>query len=142
MLEGIEHVGLSVSDLDRSIAFYCGLLGLKLARKLEFPSDSRIGEINGMPSSSARIAHLESGKAMLELFEYVEPRGKPIPAGARQADNGYIHIGLTSSDTRADYARLRQSGVEFLGEPVELRPNVWIVYFRGPDGEICELRQT
>jgi glyoxylase I family protein len=142
MLKGIEHVGLSVSDLDRSIEFYCGLLGLKLVRKLEFPSDSRIGELNGMPSSAAKVAHLESEKAMLELFEYVKPRGKPVPCDAKQADNGYIHIGLTSSDTRADYARLRRSGVDFLGEPVELRPNVWIAYFRGPDGEVCELRQT
>jgi catechol 2,3-dioxygenase-like lactoylglutathione lyase family enzyme len=142
MLKGIEHMGLSVSDLDRSVEFYCGLLGLKLARRLEFTSDSRIGEINGMPSSWARIAHLESDKAMLELFEYLKPRGKPIPAGARQADNGYIHIGLASSDVRADYARLKQRGVEFLGEPVELRPNVWVVYFRGPDGEVCELRQA
>ena len=142
MLKGIEHVGLSVSDLDRSIAFYRELLGLKLVRKLEFSSDSRIGELNGMPSSAVKIAHLESEKAMLELFEYVKPRGKPIPSDAKQADNGYIHIGLTSSDTRADYARLRQSGVEFFGEPVELRPNVWIAYFRGPDGEVCELRQT
>jgi len=142
MLKGIEHVGLSVSDIDRSIAFYCGLLGLKLARRLEFPSDSRIGEINGMPSSAAKIAHLESEKAMLELFEYVRPRGEPIPASFKQADNGYIHIGFTSSDTRADYARLRRSGVEFFSEPIELRPNVWVAYFRGPDGEVCELRQT
>jgi glyoxylase I family protein len=142
MLIGMEHVGLSVSNLERSIGFYCGVLGLKLLRKLEFPSDSRIGELNGMPSSAARIAHLESGKAMLELFEYVTPRGKPIPPGASQADNGFIHVGFTSSDTRADCEMLKRSGVEFFGEPVELRPNVWIAYFRGPDGEVCELRQT
>jgi catechol 2,3-dioxygenase-like lactoylglutathione lyase family enzyme len=142
MLKGIEHVGLSVSDLDRSIAFYCEKLGLKLVRRLDFPSDSRIGELNGMPSSAAKVAHLESEKAMLELFEYVKPRGKPIPSGAKQADNGYIHMGFTSSDTRADYVRLSRNGVEFFGEPVELRPNVWIAYFRGPDGEVCELRQV
>ena len=32
--------------------------------------------------------------------------------------------------------------VEFISEPVEFRPGVWIVYFCGPDGEVCELRET
>jgi hypothetical protein len=32
--------------------------------------------------------------------------------------------------------------VRFLGKPVEFRPGVWIFYFFGPDGEVCEMRQT
>ncbi|HUV08082.1 MAG TPA: VOC family protein, partial [Spirochaetia bacterium] len=59
-----------------------------------------------------------------------------------QADHGFIHIGFTSNDVPADYSRLKEKGVEFLSEPLEFRPKVWIVYFYGPDGEVCELRQT
>jgi catechol 2,3-dioxygenase-like lactoylglutathione lyase family enzyme len=106
-----------------------------------------LGEIVGMPGATARIAHLESGTPehpgmMLELFQYTHPSGSPIPGAHRQADFGHIHAGFTSTDTRADFARLREHGVEFLGEPVEYRPGVWIVYFYGPDREVCELRQT
>ncbi len=92
--------------------------------------------------AQARIAHLQLGDHMLELFEYVAPRGPAIPATRTQADQGFNHIGFRTDDTRGDYARLKAQGVEFLSAPVEFRPGVWIVYFRGPDGEVCELRQT
>jgi catechol 2,3-dioxygenase-like lactoylglutathione lyase family enzyme len=79
---------------------------------------------------------------MLEIFEYHDPRGRPIPSDRTQADLGFIHIGLRSSNARADHARLEGKGVRFINEPVEFRPGVWIAYFRGPDGEVCELRQS
>ena len=101
-----------------------------------------MGDVNGIPGSTARIAHLESEQIMLELFEYTDPRGRPIPENHRQSDLGWIHIGMSSSDVRGDYERLKERGITFLGEPVEFRPGVWIVYFRGPDGEVCELRQS
>jgi catechol 2,3-dioxygenase-like lactoylglutathione lyase family enzyme len=143
MILGLEHVALSVSSLERSIAFYRDLLGLKLARIIECGADSRLDEVAGMPGCVARIAHLESKKGMLELFEYSRPRGKPVPEGRRwQADLGHIHAGFTSNDVRGEYARLKARGVEFLSEPVEFRPGVWIVYFYGPDGEVGELRQS
>lgn len=142
MISRLEHVGLSVADLDRSIAFYRDLLGLEVLRVIEAGPTMRLGDIVGMPGCSARIAHLMKGDEMLELFEYKSPRGKPVPADRKQADLGLIHVGFTSTDTRGDYERLKAAGVSFLGEPVEFRPGVWVVYFRGPDGEVGELRQS
>lgn len=142
MITKLEHVGLSVSNLDRSIAFYRDLLGLEVLRMIEAGPTMRLGEIVGMPGCSAKIAHLMKGDVMLELFEYRDPRGTPIPKDRRQADFGFIHAGFTSTDTRGDYARLKAAGVSFLSEPVEFRPGVWVAYFRGPDGEVGELRQS
>jgi catechol 2,3-dioxygenase-like lactoylglutathione lyase family enzyme len=142
VIKGLEHVGLSVSDLDRSIAFYRDILGLEVIRILEPLPEFPLGRVVGMPDCKARIAHLQSEKGMLELFEYQVPKGKPIPKDHKQADNGFIHAGFTSSDAREDYRRMREAGVKFLSEPVEFRPGVWIFYFYGPDGEVCEVRQT
>ncbi len=142
MIKGLEHVAISVSDLDRSIAFYRDMMKLEVVRIIECPPAMRLGDVAGMPGCRARIAHLQSGQIMLELFEYQEPRGQKIPEDHKQADLGLVHIGFTSTDARADYARLKKLGIEFFSEPIEFRPGVWIFYFYGPDGEVCELRQT
>ena len=142
MITKIDHSALSVSDLDRSLAFYRDAIGFEVQRILECDPEMRLGDVNGMPGSVARIAHLTLGDTMLELFEYQQPRGREIPSDRNQADHGLVHLGLSSDDARADYLRLQQYGVKFFGEPIEFRPGVWIFYFYGPDGEVCELRET
>lgn len=135
-------MALSVQDIDRSIGFYQGLLGMDVVKRIEAGPEMGLGDIVGIPGCSARIAHLKSGDLMLELFEYTDPRGNPIAKGRTQADHGFSHVGFTSTDALSDYASLKEAGVKFLGDPVEFRPGVWVVYFCGPDGEVCELRQT
>jgi catechol 2,3-dioxygenase-like lactoylglutathione lyase family enzyme len=142
VINGIDHIALSVENLERSVAFYRELLGFELLRLLDCGPDGDLGKVVGMPQCEARVAHLLLDSKMLELFEYIKPRGEALEPERRQADHGWTHMGLTSTDTRADYARLRDAGVPFLSEPVEFRPGVWIVYFKGPDGEVLELRQT
>jgi catechol 2,3-dioxygenase-like lactoylglutathione lyase family enzyme len=139
-----EHVAVSVSDLERSIAFYTSQLGFSVERIIDASPKMRLGDIVGLPGCSARIAHLVTEAVdsfMLELFEYRDPRGRPIAAVRSQADIGISHIGFTSQDARKDYRRLRENGVKCLGAPVEFRPGVWVFYFYGPDREVCELRQ-
>ncbi|MFQ3620554.1 MAG: VOC family protein [Spirochaetales bacterium] len=142
MITALEHTALSVSNLERSLVFYRDILGFTLERLLEPSPERDLGRINGMPGSLARIAHLRLGPCMLELFQYLEPKGRLQPLDRNQADIGHIHMGLTSTDVRGDYKKLKELGIEFYGEPVEFRPGVWVVYFRGPDRETIELRQV
>ena len=141
-MHNLDHAAISVADLDRSIAFYRDVLGLEVTRIIECPPERGLGRVVGMPGCAARIAHLESGPVMLELFQYLKPEGKPIPPDHTQADHGLTHIGFSSTDVRADYERLKKLGVRTFGEPVEFRPGVWLFYFYGPDGEVCELRES
>lgn len=142
MIEGIEHIGLSVSDLDKSIDFYCKYLNCEVIRILNANTGPLLEKVTGMSGSIARIAHLKSGPCMFELFEYIAPSGRVIPDDHKQADKGFIHAGFRSSDVRSDYKRLINEGVMFISEPVEFRNDVWICYFYGPDNEVCELRET
>jgi len=137
----LEHIALSVSDLKRSIDFYSDLLGMEMVEIIECPPEQGLGDIVSIPGCSARIAKLKSGQMLLELFEYLEPRGREIPSGHTQADNSLTYLGFSSSDIHADYKKLKEHGVRFYSKPIEYRPNVWNAYFYGPDGETCELRQ-
>lgn len=141
-LARLEHMALSVADIQRSIQFYCDVLGLELIREMECGPDTPLGQVVGLPGCRARIAHLMCGDTMLELFEYIEPRGEAVGPGRRQADHGFIHIGFQSSDVPGDFVELQRRGVRFVHDPIEFRPGVWIAYFYGPDGEVCEVRQT
>ncbi|MBN2325331.1 MAG: VOC family protein [Spirochaetes bacterium] len=141
MIKKLGHAALSVADMEKSLSFYRDLLGLEVIRMIEPDPKIGLGNVVGIPDCLARIAHLKKGDNMLELFEYVKPRGNPISKDFTQAGHGYTHIGFESDDIHGDYARFKEWGVRFINEPVEFRKDVWIVYFYGPDGEVCELRQ-
>jgi len=138
----LHHTGLSVTDLDRSIAFYGDLLGFKVLRIIEAEPEGKLGEVVNVPGACARLAHLALGDAILELLEYSYPRGRAIPTEYTMADTGFSHICLASDDILSDYLRLKGRGVRFYTEPMEYRPGVRMAYFWGPDGETCELRQA
>lgn len=142
MALSVHHVGLSVSSLERSIAFYRDVLGFELLRIIECPAEGNLGTVAALHGACARLAQLALGDSTLELAEYEQPRGKPIPPDSTLADLGFSHICLTSEDIQADHERLRDAGVRFYTEPMEYRPGVWMAYFYGPDGETCELRQA
>jgi catechol 2,3-dioxygenase-like lactoylglutathione lyase family enzyme len=142
MITHLEHIGLSVSNLERSYNFYCKNLNCEVIRIIEANPENKLGKVIGLKGCSARIAHLKAGDNMLELFEYIAPRGKKISKNHSQADLGFIHAGFTSTNVRDDFRRMKENGVRFISEPVEFRPNVWICYFYGPDGEVCEIRES
>ena len=140
MIESLGHVGLSVSDMEKSLEFYRDHLGMKVLMELDV-QDERIGRLVGIAGTKCKITHLQLGNGVLELFEYTQPRGNNIARDMRQCDHGISHFGFEVSDFHTHIEKLRERNVEFLGEPVEFRKDVWVAYFRGPDGEVVEFRQ-
>ena len=136
----LGHVGLSVSNIKRSLEFYRNFLGMKVLMEIDI-SDDRQSRVIGIPGTKCHIVHLKLGETILELFEYYEPHGENIAKSMRQCDHGLTHIGFEVDNFHAYVKELKRMNVEFLGEPVEFRPGVWVVYFRGPDGEVCEFRE-
>jgi hypothetical protein len=81
------------------------------------------------------------GETILELFQYTRPVGRNLASEIRQFDHGLTHIGFEVDEFHKHIEQLRARKIEFLGEPVEFRPGVWVVYFYGPDNEVIEFRQ-
>ena len=140
LIKCLSHVAVCVSDIERSLEFYAELLGMKVTMDLDI-ADDRIGRVIGLPGARCRIVHLKLGETVLELFHYAFPLGENIADHMRQCDHGFTHIGFEVDDFHEQLERLKKAKVNFLGEPVEFRPGVWVVYFQGPDGEVCEFRQ-
>ena len=129
MLKGFEHVGMAVGDLDRSIAFYCGLLGLKLLLRKTAPD-------------GAELAFLDAGGGQLEL---AAPAQKPGAAADLPPDRaGVKHITFRFDDVDAIYAELMAAGVPPVAPPRDAKTREMlhrVAFVRDPDGIIVELAQ-
>jgi diaminopimelate decarboxylase len=139
--KALDHVSVTSGDLDRSLAFYVGLLGLELRDRGEARGGSF--EITGVPDPSVRWADvLLDGGQVLELIQYMSPRGRSHNAAPN--DPGATHLALRVEDAPAVHARLTEAGVETRSAPTLIdEPGPWqgasAFYAIDPDGVILEL---
>jgi catechol 2,3-dioxygenase-like lactoylglutathione lyase family enzyme len=140
MFKSLDHVGLGVSNMEKSLEFYRDFLGMKVVMELA-DADDRIGRVIGAKGAKCKIIHLQLGECVLELFKYTNPKGSNKAKSINQYDHGLIHIGFEVDDFHNHIKQLEQRGIKLVGEPIEFRPDVWVAYFYGPDGEVCEIRQ-
>ena len=138
MFTRMDHVAVCVSNMERSIAFYHDLLGFEQVFDRVFTAG--MASILGICEADVRVVHMMLGDGVIELFEYRTPAGAPREAAPQWA-HGITHIGLRVEGFWAAYEALCAHGLHFMGEPTEIRPNVWVSYFYGPDGEVLEMRE-
>ena len=148
-VRGVFHTGLTVSDLDRSIAFYRDALGLELVTQWE-SSQAYLRTVVGFPDAELRIALLRvpgvdggvSGHH-LELLEYRQPRG--TRGDPRTCNPGNAHIAFHVADLDTHYRELSARGVRFKSSPVEIthgrNAGAKAVYLWDPDDITLELVQ-
>ena len=79
MFTKLEHVALSVKDIERSIEFYRDVIGFEVKMRLEPDPKLPQEKVVALKGAAPRIAHLYLGGFMLELFQYLSPVGRPIP---------------------------------------------------------------
>lgn len=112
-LSQISSIVLGVTDLDQSIAFYNGKLGLKI--RLREP----------------QIAVLEAGSMALVLSPG-HIRLAPQAAGATE-------VVFQVERVRTARESLIAQGVIFFTEPRQVTPTEWAAYFRDPDGHLLSI---
>ena len=60
MTAGLDHIGVVVSDLDRALGFWHGLIGLPVTGRGE-AGWPHLSELNGLAGSDARLVHAGPG---------------------------------------------------------------------------------
>lgn len=143
---GARHAGITVSDLDRSLEFYCGLLGFELLWRRVY-EEPDIRAIVGVPEATAfDIAMLRVPGSDLEV-ELLEYRGCERRSGAtRPCDYGTGHFCVFVEAIDALYADLRARGVGFRSPgPVEMTGGAnkggKSLYSSDPDGYVIEFHE-
>jgi catechol 2,3-dioxygenase-like lactoylglutathione lyase family enzyme len=144
-IQAVDAVGITVSDMDRSVDFYSRLLGFSAVRDIEV-TEKAYEQLRGVFPIRMRVVRLQLGREYLELTEYLTPRGKPAPTDTRSNDRWFQHVAIVVRDMDRAYRWLHDQRVRHISaEPQRLpdwNPNaggIRAFYFRDPDGHPLEL---
>lgn len=150
MIADVLHFSLTVSDLERSIAWYTEVLGLELVHR-QRQENEYTQVLVGIPGAVLEIAQFAvpgvppaRSTHMLELVEYVAPRGGnfgELPTNTV----GCAHLALMVTDIHERCERMRALGVVFRNTPVAITAGAntggFACCFHDPDGITLELLQ-
>lgn len=146
MIIGVNHVSMSVPDLQKAIYFYCDLLGFEKLEQMSWGADSKLSataaKILAVSGTAADAVQLRGGNLLLEFFQFRSGDPKPQDPDRPVIDHGITHFCLAVRDLDAEYARLKAAGVRFLGEPTRIAPGLRTVYGRDPFGNIIEFEEA
>jgi catechol 2,3-dioxygenase-like lactoylglutathione lyase family enzyme len=144
---GVDSVGLTVRDMDRSVEFYTKVLSFEKASDVEISGEA-YERLQGVFGLRVRWVRLRLGDETIELTEYLAPRGRPIPVDSRSNDRWFQHVAITVSDMDRAYAWLRQHKVEHASSGPQRLPDwnpnaggIRAFYFKDPDGHALEILQ-
>jgi catechol 2,3-dioxygenase-like lactoylglutathione lyase family enzyme len=139
-----DHTGITVSNLERSLAFWRDVLGFEFSHTAH-QTGEMAKEITGVEGAEIKLAVLKApGGHKIELLEYLAPAdGKR--ANLRPSDVGSVHIALLVDDLEAILDKIAASGWTAAGKPQVLKigPNAGkrVVYVRDPDGTTIEFME-
>jgi catechol 2,3-dioxygenase-like lactoylglutathione lyase family enzyme len=145
LVHAVGPIGMTVGDMERSIAFYTRVLGFEKVSDVEVWGDDW-ERLQGVFGLRMRVVRLGLGDEAVELTEYLTPRGRPVPADSRSHDRWFQHIAIVVSDMDRAYARLREHRVQHASPAPQRLPDwnpsaggIRAFYFKDPDGHPLEI---
>ena len=139
-----DHTGITVSNLERSLAFWRDVLGFEFSHTAHQKGELA-EEITGVQGAGIKLAVLKTPRGhKIELLEYLAPADRKR-ANLRPCDVGSVHVALLVEDLDAVLAQIAVSGWKAAGKPQTLKtgPNAGkrVVYVRDPDGTTIEFME-
>jgi glyoxylase I family protein len=140
-----DHTGITVSNLERSLAFWRDVLGFELSHTAH-QTGEMASKITGVAGSEIKLAVVKApGGHKIELLEYLAPPERKRHVDLRPCDVGSVHVALVVEDLDAVLSAINASGWKAAGNPQTLHsgPNAGkrVVYVRDPDGTTIEFMQ-
>ena len=138
-----NHTSFTVSDLDRTVAYFRDALGFEVTSKA--PRDpKKVAEITGIEGAQVMIAYVRGAGHSIELIEYLGPSDR-TSVRPRPCDVGFAHLAYDVDDIDAAIDRSAEHGVFPIGlvTVIDQGPNRGgrVAYLRDSDGITIEFIQ-
>ena len=141
----IQAVGLTVTDLDRSIDFYTKSLHFEVISDLTVIEKDTHNRAENK-STRVRIVTLKLGDEQIRLMQYLDGTGEPIPFDSQSNDLWFQHLAIVVRDMDAAYAHLQSFSIDSIStSPQTIPPGnkdaayIQAFKFRDPDRHPLEL---
>ncbi|MBS1842782.1 MAG: VOC family protein [Actinobacteria bacterium] len=134
----VHHTGITVSDVERSAAFY-KLFGLEEAARFVLEGDEFEAAV-GVPGAVAQFVMLRGNNTVVELIEYKQGAGGSFGRGNN--DVGSAHVCFTIDDMAETRKRLEEAGFPLVAEPTTPEDGTSFAFLRDPDGISVEILTT
>jgi len=146
MIQQVQRVGFTVSDLDPLLVFYTQVLAFKVIDDCEVLGEP-YEKLTGVFGMRMRVVTLGLGQEQIELAQFIAPPGgRPIPLDSRSNDLWFQHLAIVVSDMDTAYATLHTHNVQHVSTAPQTLPDyvtaaagVRAFYYRDPDGHNLEL---
>jgi len=145
LVKSVDAVGMTVSDMDRSVKFFSKVLSFEKVSDIEV-TGSQYERLQGVFGARMRIMRMRLGDEIIELTEYLAPKGRPIPVDSRSNDQWFQHIAIVVSGMDKAYQQLRAHKVQHTSTGPQRIPDwnkaaagIKAFYFKDPDGHNLEL---
>ena len=137
----LDHVGITVADLDAAIAFFVAL-GLQVEGRMFLEGDF-LDTVIGIPGARTEIAMLQppDGGSRIELSSFVRPEHQPGSPAAGATELGLRSVAFEVTDLQAAVDRVAADGYGVVGGIGEYEGAWAMAYVRGPDGIIVALAE-
>jgi catechol 2,3-dioxygenase-like lactoylglutathione lyase family enzyme len=126
VIRGLIHIGITVTDFEKMLAFYRDVIGLSVDSVVPHPRGGKKACLRG------------SEREVIEMIEYPDP--KPHQ-GRDLSRTGIHHFGFVVEDIRAQEKRLKALGVELDGEVKPNSKGDFVLHFWDPKGNRLHLTQ-
>jgi catechol 2,3-dioxygenase-like lactoylglutathione lyase family enzyme len=145
LVDAVDAIGMTVSDMDRAVEFYSKVLSFEKVSDAEVAGED-YERLEGVFGLRMRVVRMRLGDEVIELTEYLAPKGRPVPVDSRSNDRWFQHIAIITSDMDRAYAWLRRNRVEHASSGPQRIPDwnraaagIRAFYFKDPDEHTLEI---
>ncbi len=135
-----SHVGLCITDLDRSLRFYCEGLGFEQTDPI--PIDNTFADALEVPRDVDLTSQFVRKDGMAIEFLYYRSPGVDGAPSARRNQLGLTHLSFYVGDLDAVANKLVDLGGTIIESTRTKAPGIQLMFVAGPDGERVELMQA